>query len=225
MFESIQSIIAIATSAIVLLTTIYKICFKNEISRSAAYYNKVLVPFVIKYKKKSNIKPTKFLKSVVKRNNDNIPKYIFYLMEKEDDEKLKKVLIYDYFDIYNNDDNTMTRIMRGINRAIAYFLFFISFFALFESCYCMSIVVYTVLALGYQLISKEMNSLIIQTELKGNIFWMAVIAIILFGISLLCVVIAREINVDTYTLKEKKIKRLIERRVKTYDKKKEMFVL
>lgn len=225
MFEGMESIIAIITSAIALITTIYKTCFKTEASRSQAYYKKILVPFVIEYKKKSDIVPTKFLKNIVKRSNDNIPKYIFFLMEQGEDEKLKKVLIYDYFDIYHNEENKMSGIIRMIYRAVAYFIFIISFIILFYSGYFMAVVFYTILFSTYQLISEELNGAIIQSGAGESIFLLAIIAIVMFGMSIFCAVIASELNVDNYTLKEKKIKRLIERRVKTYDKKMRMFVL
>lgn len=42
--------------------------------------------------------------------------------------------------------------------------------------------------------------------------------ILFFFLSILCVKIASDTNEDIYTVKKKKIKKLIDKRVKTYDK-------
>ena len=63
MFQSMESIIAVITSIITLAVTIYEICFKNEKSRSDTYYKELLVPFIIEYKKKSDIIPIEFLEN------------------------------------------------------------------------------------------------------------------------------------------------------------------
>ena len=71
----------------------------------------MLKPFVVAYKINLDINITSFVYSKVDRSNDNIPKYVFYLIDKcqkedEIEDKcidnqniLKKVLIHDYFNL------------------------------------------------------------------------------------------------------------------------------
>lgn len=225
MFKNIESIIAIITAAISLLITIYKMVFKHNVGRSKAYYQDILIPFIDAYTKNNNIKPTRFLKNIAKRTNDNIPKYIFYLIDNKQDEKLKKVLIYDYFDIYHNDDNTMRKITKGIQKVLSYILFCFSFLALFFSSYCIALAIYTLFSNIYYIFSNNIEFKNVLSQQLKQFYFQVTMSFLFFGISLLCVKVSSIFSDDTYTLKEVKIKHLINKRVQTYDKKYDTFVL
>lgn len=83
------------------------------------YFMKVLNPYVVSWKKNKELDTIKFIDKYLKKSNKSneiyIPKYIFYLVEKEKDkEKLHKVLITDYIQNYPNLNNEKGKITNSI---------------------------------------------------------------------------------------------------------------
>lgn len=224
MIEKINAIIALITVIIGVLGTVYKIGFKKNDERLDEYYKSVLKPFIVEYKKNKKINTVKFLKDVVMHDEDYVPKYVFSLMHSESKEELKKVLIYDYFEFYRNDDNIMKKIIRTVGRVSAFSLFFFSFFLLlFCIIYILSIFYMLPVDIYDMLNNLEVASI---TFIKIKVYTFKIISgLVLFLLSILCVKLASDTNEDIYTVKKKKIKKLIDKRVKTYDKKIETVVL
>ena len=118
MVEKVNTAVALITAIIGVISTVYKIGFKKNDERLNAYYKNVLKPFIVEYKNNKKVNAAKFMKSVVNYDDDFVPKYVFSLMHSESKEELKKVLIYDYFELYHNDDNIMKMIINKIYRMI-----------------------------------------------------------------------------------------------------------
>ena len=198
MLDNIQAIIALITSIISVWGAIYKVALQKGHNREEAYYEQILKPFIVELHKNSNINPIKFLQKMAKRNNDNIPKYIFYLMDKKENEKLKKVIITDYLEFYHNDDNVMSKVGRIINKVVVYGFNVMAIFTIFYTC------VYVVRA------SSTIGT-DFELEINGVIFnsitWWLVemgMALLLFGTSILCVKVASWLDNDIFTYKKER---------------------
>lgn len=195
------------------------------------YFEKVLVIFYKSYKKNSNINPVKFIKYRFIENQVFIPKYIYYLIENNDKEKLAKVLIVDYCNYYpnfnNSARNTMNKLFRKIYIIMLFFYttYFIlamfnirsSFFTLIES-------------INYEIKGGNMrsNSFILQliSSSLGYIMfpnWVVDLLNLIFMIILnvlpLYIVNMYLNNCDEYTLKIKRIKKIVSKKVNIYNRK------
>ena len=134
--ENVTMVIAAISAVIGVTATIYKILFRSDAKRVEKYYEEILKPFIIDYHKDRNMNVINFLDNKAERDNDVIPKYIFYLIDngKEKSEDLKKVLLYDYIDIYPNDNNKMLRFMEMISKFLAFVMVAMSFSFLLYEC-------------------------------------------------------------------------------------------
>ena len=114
MQENINFIVAIVTSLITMCTLIYNTFFKGGFKREKQYYNKILIPF-IEALKAGNENALQEIKDQINHTDECVPKYVIHLINTSQiqtdntitDKKLLKVFIYDYLDIYPNDDNRM----------------------------------------------------------------------------------------------------------------------
>lgn len=97
----IQSAIAIISSLITTIILIYQTGFKNNQERERKYYEELLMPFMQKYFNNKNINAYRYCKNKVLYTNENIPMYISFLIHTKDKEKLKKILICDYFELFD----------------------------------------------------------------------------------------------------------------------------
>lgn len=220
--ENLERILAIITSVIGSITAIYKIGFKTNHKRTEEYYQKILIPFVTKYKKDNNINTIRFLDKKLKVKNENVPKYIFYLMDEQRETDLKKVLIYDYLDIYHNDNATMNQILRSINKALSYVMFFLSFIFLYFGIMSIMIVFYSIITDAFYDI-KGINSIQLSNS-EWNI-WQIIIGAIFIVCSFLLIIFVKFWNEDMYTVKKDKIEKIISKKVRIYDKRKDNYVV
>ena len=204
--ENVTMVIAAISAVIGVTATIYKMLFRSDAKRVEKYYEEILKPFIIDYHKDRNMNVINFLDNKAERDNDVIPKYIFYLIDngKEKSEDLKKVLLYDYIDIYPNDNNKMLRFMEMISKFLAFVMVAMAFSFLLYGAVCISFS----LILFLQFISENIR---LAFELLG----LSIICLAFSGVS---IQITRLINEDMYTLKEKRMRKLIQRKTKYYDK-------
>lgn len=204
--ENVTMVMAAISAVIGVIATIYKMLFRNDVKRVEKYYEEILKPFIIDYHKDRNVNVINFLDNKAERDNDVIPKYIFYLLDngKEKSEDLKKVLLYDYIDIYPNDNNKMLRFMEMISKFLVFVMFTMSFSFLLYGAVSFSFC----LILFLQFISENIR---LAFELLG----LSIICFVSSGVS---IQMTRLINEDMYTLKEKRIRKLIQRKIKYYDK-------
>ena len=122
--------------------------------------------------------------------------------------------MYDYFDLYPNDDNSMRRIMRGITRFLVYLLFGASLFVTFYGSFFVTCGVLSFLMdllYGFEGTINGVASW--KWDLKG--IFLGAFSI---GLSIVYMSLVKQINDDRYTFKKKKINKLIIKKVKAYDK-------
>lgn len=224
MWENISSFIAIIGSLIAICTTIYKKIFKNGFKREQEYYRKVLLPYVEK-NKSGNANALHEIIIQIKRTDEYIPKYIWYLIDKSQNQTdnatsnddLHKVLIYDYLDIYPNDDNMMGRLAGIVTKIATDVMTFLAFIILvFGSIICVA-VFNKLFPIGTgKIIDLAAFNIKSLQELFLGIGCMVVYVVTIY--------VAMIINQDRYTAKKKKIETMINRKVKDYDKHVEDYV-
>lgn len=216
--EGITLISSIITSVITVGTVIYKIGFKSDRKREKKYYEKVLQPFVKAISQDSNVNILKFIKRITTRTNDYVPKYIFYLVDQKKSEDLKKVLLYDYFDIYENDVNMIGYIFRVGQKILTYCLVFAGVLWLYAGC--LSILAGT--SELVLLVSNNVFGNIIKNkmELSGSEQSFGEIGkgIVFIFFSYLTVVFFKRMNMDRYKIGRIQIEKTIKKYVAYYDK-------
>lgn len=219
--EEFEKLLLLVTSAIGTLTAIYKLVFKNDSKRKKLYYEKVLVPFIVAYKKNSNINSIKFVKNTVDNGSDDVPKYIFWLVEQNRKDELKKVLLYDYFDLYKNDSNQMDWLTYYISRILEYVIFIGAYVLAFLGGAFFGLWFYSILVAIWGSIE---NGVVLWRDMLNsfsNILYFAACE----GAYILCILVVKKLNRDMYTYNKKKIEKMIEKKVKRYNKKIDEVVL
>lgn len=152
----IPNYLQVIISIVVSIITVYKTFFKKNSKRENEYYQSVLQPFVKRMKKQGSAYAIKKLKKCIKRDDDNIPKYIFYLIDKADSQKdssktdrdLEKVLLYDYCELYPNSDSKFHKILDMGSRILNYLMIFVAFFCVLVSVTFISMI----LAVGLKIL-------------------------------------------------------------------------
>lgn len=229
MWENVSSFIAIIGSLIAICTTIYKKIFKNGFKREQEYYKKVLQPYV-EQDKSRNANALQKIIIQIKRTDEYIPKYIWYLIDESQNridnetnnetnnatdnatsnDDLHKVLIYDYLDIYPNDDNMMGRLAGIVTKILTFIIIFLAFtFLVFGSLH-LATVINNLFLVG----SGKINLSAINIT-NGHELLLTLVCFILYIVT---ICIAMFINQDRYTAKKKKIKKMVKRKVNAYDK-------
>lgn len=177
------------------------------------YFMKVLNPYVVSWKKNKELDTIKFIDKYLKKSNKSneiyIPKYIFYLVEKEKDkEKLHKVLITDYIQNYPNLNNEKGKITNSI---FSYF----NFIAELAMCLVISLLFMVVSIFFGQLVSGIISNS--SMDLIAKYFLILIGAIIFIGILAVLLIKTKKSELDYYSIKQEKIKKYIEEKVKYYD--------
>lgn len=215
MIDKLVSIIGLVISSTGVFTAIYKIGFQKDNKREATYYEEILNPFVVAYKKNHSINPVIFLKSKIKEDCDFIPKYIFLLVQNEEGENLKKVLICDYCELYHNDDNSVKKIFRLVLKAANYILILLAIFMIFLAG---KYFVDGLIDMGQHLndifVKKQFEYLV---DCKNGLLFLCM--------SLVGVRLSLLLNKDRYTINKKRVDKIINKDVKIYDKKISTIVL
>ena len=215
--DKVQAVITFILSLITFGTVIYKLIIKKTHKREDEYYDKVLKPFIIKYAKNKNINAVKCIREIVHREQDYVPKYIFYLLDNNRKEELKKVLIVDYFDLYNNDSNNIVRGSNYLQKALLYVGMF--FVLIFLSLGVGLIVLYALsllLSIIYEFIENGLQAIKYidwKMHITGGIVGGSCI-LISFGMAKLYL----KKNIDRYSIKESHINKIINKKVEGYRK-------
>ena len=211
MIDLLQKGIALAISIAGILTTIYRMVFVKRKRRQQAYYQKLLKLFIKAYHENNHINAVEFINEKVERNDDDIPKYIFYLMDQNENIILKQVLIYDYFDLYHNDGTMMIYGMRILPQGLIYILFIV---ILLTTIYSVFNLVMSCLPAIIKLIYAGS---ITEIYLKEVIMRTAK-SIFIIVLDCIGLVIEYILYDDIYTFDKKKIKKIINKKVKGYYK-------
>lgn len=238
MLDTASKIVALVVATIGAGTTVYNIFFKDEHGRKQTYYECLLKPFVTAYKKNTDMCAIEFVKSKVERDNDNIPKYIFYLIDsqttqskeilmkpdaqkqleersnsaaQENDEKLRKVLIDDYMHLYSNEYNKKRNVFETVHKLLDYLMFLLLFLFVF----------YGVLMMTSGILSSA--SFLFTETVEHTSDWLQGFGDVLMGVvvsfvGLIPVKLSEWFSKDMYTVKKKRIQKIIDKKVRRYDR-------
>lgn len=203
-------ILKISSTIIGIITTFIVLFKKNQKvieNYMDTYFNKVLVDYVNKYRNNDNIDAVEYIKNKYSLEESYIPKYIFYLVDKNNACLLHKILIVDYWESHPSKRKNVFKVMCNISDIVE----FLSVIVLFV----LSIVyAYGILSLIYLFISESFKFKTIDVEnIKTAIVFMGVSGISFY----LSTKAFKDIN-DDYSLKNKDIIKVIEKREKDYDK-------
>ena len=227
MQENINFIVAIVTSLITMCTLIYNTFFKGGFKREKQYYNKILIPF-IEALKAGNENALQEIKDQINHTDECVPKYVIHLINTSQiqtdntitDKKLLKVFIYDYLDIYPNDDNRMDQLPCIILKIFTYFKFFLAFLFLMVGNMYLFIIINSFLQYGMD------NGFIssFTSNIRRIDCFEILRAVICYGLYVAVIFWAKNSNIDRYTTRKKKIEKMICRKVKAYDKRNDKYV-
>ena len=252
MTENISNIVALIVAIIGAGTTIYNVFFKGEYGRKQKYYSSLLQPFVVAYKKNPEISAAAFAAGKATREDDNIPKYVFYLIDatqaqdndicvqpepqsqatnnvcetvQNQDETLRKVLIEDYISLYPNSRSKVRSFFDIALILLHYVTIVFVFVLMFVSSLLM---VRSVLSLITYPFSDTLEIIKIgDLEFKA---WQWSLMELLMGLlsPLMGVLLVRYTewcNDDMYATTKKRVTKLIKKRVQTYTKNHSKYIL
>lgn len=222
-----QETITIISSVIAIISTagalIYKVFLKKGDDREQEYYTKLLKPFIHTLRNNKDIDAIKYVKANIPLEDDCIPKYVTYLVDKGKGEKetLKKILIRDYFSLYSNNENKIENTLDKISKLLIWVLWGVAFCLIFVACFA-----------GVTGIFGMSVVIIVPILTKETIVWNDVllggaqlaIGMLLFLIAWLIMKAVHALDEDRYTFKKKKIESKIRRKVKYYDKHKDELI-
>lgn len=237
MLDTASKIVALIISTIGAGTTIYKKLFNGERKRKKKYYESLLKPFIIEYRKNSTTDAIDFVISNMEGIDDAIPKYVFYLIDlhtkqikdlsqqetteqpsNEFKEKLAKILITDYLNLYPNEHTRTCSIYELVRKLLNYLLLFLSFVSLFASAFMIS----------SSLLSFVTCFLSETQPLRGDLLQnfsglFSGILVSVFG--LILAVASDRLSEDMYTTKKKAIEKLVSKKIKRHDKRIDDYIL
>lgn len=219
-----ESVISIITSLIGCVTLFVKTFFGKSQKREKGYYEKVLKPYALEVSKNKKVRTLSIVKSLVDRNDDDIPKYIFYLLDNEQEEELNKVLIYDYWSLYPNDDNTVYQVVDGFMKLVYYLLFFMALY----SMVCGILYVLNGFSEMLLLLIDLLRNGMIEGGIAKGILDVAKVFFVgacCLGVGVGIFIKNTSMNEDRYDIKTKKITSMIKRKVRRYDKSRDKFLI
>lgn len=181
------------------------------------YFDDFLVKFYNVYRSNNNINIRKFFNKNYSYVDTYIPGYINYLLEKKEYNKLKKVLVVDYFCYYPSVRNSISAVLHKIfDRA-----WFIQYCILFLSTMIMGFFTTSLIPMSIdEVIGRIKNT---HYSSIGKIPAPIFMTVILFIMGLLTYVMkiiidSAWIRNDMYTYDEKNIKKIITSKEKQYIK-------
>ncbi|EGT3903104.1 hypothetical protein ERM42_12195 [Clostridioides difficile] len=185
------------------------------------YFEKVLTPYILEYKKNNTINSVKFIRKRYTIKDYYIPSYIFYLVENNKNEDLKKVLSVDYINNYPNNKNDINKALDKITQVVD-FILVLTYTALKIFAFCMILILcFCILIFLIDFFKSTLSHNIILKKDKLIIIESFIWLIIMYLYYIFCK-FARENIADneynTYTRKRKCIEKNIIRKKKIYKK-------
>ncbi|HFL3512491.1 TPA: hypothetical protein ACG3PC_003823 [Clostridioides difficile] len=185
------------------------------------YFEKLLTPYILEYKKNNTINSVKFIRKRYTIKDYYIPSYIFYLVENNKNEDLKKVLSVDYINNYPNHKNDINKALDKITQVVD-FILVLTYTALKIFAFCMILILcFCILIFLIDFLKSTLSHNIILKKDKLIIIESFIWLIIMYLYYIFCK-FARENIADneynTYTRKRKCIEKNIIRKKKIYKK-------
>lgn len=207
---------AIIGGILTLITTYFSKENNKYAKLKDEYFKELLIPYVSNYQMNRYINPVKYIKKRYSYSNYYIPTYIFYLIEEDEKDKLHKVLIEDYKELFPSKLNSYSHTFIKISNLIEILSVFLYF----------GVVSYIAF-----LIFNEFNKILINNKFNVDLFnfILALLILILFISSLIFLLFIEykfvglaNINMDDkYTTKLKYINKQVKYKVKKYDNRKD----
>lgn len=160
----------------------------------------------------------KEIKEQIRRTDDSIPKYVWYLVDKNKDKKLKKVLKMDYLTIYPNENNKMCFIITLVDKILRYLLLFMLCVLLFMGA---ALILQGIFGISFSVYQGQ------SIEFKDNMQFFCFEIFFGIGCWVSCFLIGYGvINMrgDRYSLKKKDVKNMINKKVKAYNKRYDKYI-
>lgn len=232
MLDIASKIVALVVAAVGAITTIFNVFFQGERKRKQKYYESLLKPFAVAYQRDPNINTVAFVQSRVNREDDSIPKYIFFLVDsqklEEDDlvkkqannetkelstdrDRLKKVLIHDYFNFYPNEYNKKRNLFEAVQKILTYLMFLLTFLFIFLGAFLIASGAIMLISCLFAVISK------VPADWCGAVKYTLVGLVVSFA-GLLPIKISEFQSGDIYSVKKKKINKEINKKVSRFNK-------
>lgn len=239
MLDIASKIVALVVAAIGAMTTIFNVFFKGERKRKQKYYDDLLKPFVMAYQKDPNINIVAFVQSRVKREDDAIPKYVFFLLDEQEmaeaeiscqqnnndpkelssnRDRLMMVLIDDYLTLYPNEYNKKRNLFEAVHKILDYLMFLLTFLFAVVGAFVMTSGV--MLLISSLLAGTPLSAIDCLNNIK-YIFTGFVVA--LTGI--VPIKISEWNSLDMYSVKKRYIQKTINKKVRRYSKRFDKYVL
>ncbi|UWD48771.1 hypothetical protein NYR90_00195 [Clostridioides difficile] len=181
------------------------------------YFEKFLLSYVKKYNEDRTIDAIDFVEEKYVQGEYHIPSYVFYILKKEhnDDlnkkrEALHKVLIFDYWNNYTNFKNTFSK---AFNQMFSSTIFVLYIFYLLLGA---TSLVFLTLYLLFFIVNRpaNLNVFFKSGDIKTLFELMIILGISYLGQYLL----KNKFSIDYYTLVTKDIKKIINKKIKGYEK-------
>lgn len=195
-------------SVITSIVSAFFLCFKKNTKKEREYYNDIVLPFIVEYKRNSKIVRSKIF----------IPPYIHYLYDNNEKEKLEKVLIYDYLALSDNQINMINKGLSIVSDMIYYFFVVFSFIVFLLSIIFM---INSIVSLGFHysaLESYDISMLLSSQAISiiGNIIYAFIVFAIAIALTKITITYFK-VN-DRYTISKKHIKNSIDKKINKYPK-------
>jgi|GEM_PF-1792827 len=187
------------------------------------YFEKLLVPYINECMKNNGLNSVRFIKRRFNRKDYFIPSYIFYLVDNDDRQLLHKVLVEDYRDKYPNNTNVIFKTMDNIFHTMDFIFIFIYYIFIFVIVFFFLMTLKELFNMAYYFINDIASGMNVANSNISNLKFYIVVMIITVIVLILTVWFVRafinSIN-DEYTMIDKKIKSIVEKKERKYDKNK-----
>lgn len=226
-------IIGIIGSVVAFINTFFSKEQSKNNKLSEDYFEKLLVPYINKYKMNPNLNTVKFIKKNYSMDKYYIPSYIFLLVDNDNKELLHKVLIVDY---RNNIPGQVNNINKTINNLSKIGLMIVVYMYYFFSIILSMVILYQAINIILDFISRlkaKTNGINASGYISIGIFefsdaWFSIITLIISFIMLIIVQymprIMLYITTDDYALKNKQIGKVLKRKERDYKKSSDYYI-
>ncbi len=192
------------------------------------YFEDVLSVYVGEYKKNRTINPVKFIKRRYNMNNNFIPSYIFYLVDGNDKDRLHKVLIVDYMKNFPSSHNNINRTIGYTEKLILTIQIYLYYLLTFLNIIGILIAINGLInSIRFNLNGGSGNIVLGNITIPdiifniGSIIFLIIILIILQQLPKLNFRIIE----NDYTMKIKKIEKILSKKEEKYDKHKDSYYI
>lgn len=226
--EILKGILNLIVSAIAAIGVLYNTYFKKSDVRVRKYYEEILCPFIEKYSPKTpqqqpNKKAIKWVKSKVKRSDETVSKYVTYVLEHKSINDAEKVLLTDYYSLYDNKGNRFCNNLGKFQTLLSQISLLYSIVLIIMACTLFSVKIVTYITYIINSLDRISNTITsiansfpncLINELKAY-----VLVLSLYFVGTYLSKLSFYSDSDMYTLNIRQIEKLIDRKIKEYDKK------